>query len=38
MIADYYDDTNNLKLLFDLFHSFDFSNEMNITSVRNKIF
>jgi len=35
MIADYYDDTKNLKLFIQFFHC---SNQTSITSVRNKIF
>jgi len=38
MIADYYDDTKNVKLFIHIFHFFDCSNLMSITSVRNKIF
>jgi len=36
MIADYYDDTKNLKLLIQIFHLFDCSNQADITSVRIK--
>jgi len=35
MIADYYDDTKNLKLFIQFFHFFDCSNQTGITSVRN---
>jgi len=38
MIAEYYDDTKSLKLFIRFFHFFDCSNQMSITSVRNKIF
>ena len=37
MIADYYDDTKNLEFFIHFFHFFDCSNQMSITSVRNKI-
>ena len=38
MIADYYDDTKNVKLFIRFFHFIDCSNQVSITSVRNKIF
>jgi len=38
MIADYYDDTKNVKLFIRFFHFFDCSIQMSITSVRNKTF
>jgi len=38
MIANYYDDTKNVKLFIRFFHVFDCSNQMSITSVRNQIF
>jgi len=38
MIVDYYDDTKNVKLFTRFSHFFDFSIQMSITSVRNKIF
>jgi len=31
MIAEDYDDTNNLKLVFQFFHFFDCSNQTSIT-------
>ena len=38
MIANYYDDKQNLKLFIRFFNSFDSSNRTSITSIRNKIF
>jgi len=38
MIEDYYEDMKNVKLFIRFSHIFDCSNQMSITSVRNKIF
>jgi len=37
MIENYYDGTKNVKLFTQFFHFFDCSNQMSVTSVRNKI-
>jgi len=38
MIANYYDDTKNVKLFIQFFHFFHCSNQTSITSVTDKIF
>jgi len=38
MIAEDYDDMKNSKVFIRFFHFFVCSNQMSITSVRNKIF